>query len=58
MIWLDKRLGDPDADVQMPMIKVGWRQYNEHGDKEDAMGKYSGYSDQLDEYIGVHSVKL
>lgn len=42
----------------MPMVKVGFRQYNDQGDKSDKMGMYSGYSEAMDEYIGFYSLKL
>ena len=29
------------TDAKMPMIKVGFRQYANNGDKEDSMGKFS-----------------
>lgn len=42
----------------MYMLRVGFRQYYEGGDKSDSMGKYDGYSDQLDEYIGMYTCKI
>ena len=40
------------------MLKVGFRQYGPEGDKSDHMGTYSGYSDQMDEYIGLYTLRL
>ena len=40
------------------MVKIGYRQYGPEGDKSDHMGTYSGYSEQLDEYIGLYTLKL
>ena len=42
VIWTDTR----DAnDTKMPMVRVGFRQYGPEGDKSDAMGTFSGYSE-------------
>ena len=57
VIWLDSRLNKADT-VPMPMVKVGFRQYNDQGDKSDKMGTYSGYSEAMDEYFGFYSLKL
>jgi hypothetical protein len=45
------------TDAKMPMIKVGFRQYSNSGDKEDSMGKFFGFSEKLDEHIGSYSNK-
>ena len=42
----------------MPMLKCGFRQYHENGEKHDDMGNYDGYSEQMDEFIGIQSMKL
>ena len=42
----------------MPMIKIGYRQYGPEGDKSDFMGTYSGYSEQLDDYIGLYTLRI
>ena len=42
----------------MPMIKVGFRQYSNMGDKEDSMGKFFGFSEKLDEHIGSYTVRI
>lgn len=42
----------------MTMVKVGFRRYCEDGDKSDCMGKFSGFTDTLDEFFGVHSLKI
>ena len=54
VIWVDCRTDE----TNMLMARIGFRQYNEHGDKEDSMGKYSGFSEALDEYIGIHTCRL
>ena len=55
VIWIDGRIR---SDDMMPMIKIGFREYGPGGEKSDSMGTYSGYSDQLDEYIGLYTLKL
>ena len=45
-MWVDNR---PKEDVKMPMIKIGFRQYADDGDKVDSEGKpYYGYSESQD----------
>jgi hypothetical protein len=46
------------TDAKMPMIKVGFRQYANNGDKEDSMGKFFGFSEKLDEHIGSYTVRI
>ena len=42
-----------------PQVKVGHRVYTDAGDKVDGEGRrYSGYSPNLDEWIGSHTVRL
>lgn len=54
VVWTDTRkLEDPPPEISMTMCKVGFRQYCPDGDKSDCMGKYSGFSDNLDEFFGV-----
>lgn len=55
VIWIDSR---DEATTTMYMVRVGFRQYNEEGDKEDKMGKYHGFSEQMDEYIGIHTCRI
>ena len=55
VIWIDNRTG---AESNMYMVRVGFRQYNENGDKEDAMGRFSGFSEAQDEYIGIHTCRI
>ena len=45
-------------DTQMPMVKVGFRQYASNGDKSDSMGAFFGFSDKLDEHIGSYTVRI
>lgn len=40
------------------MAKIGFRQYSEYGDKSDEMGKYFGFSSNLDEHIGQFSLRI
>ena len=42
----------------MPMVRVGFRQYGPEGDKSDAMGTFSGFTEALDEYIGLHTLRI
>ena len=42
----------------MPMLRVGFRQYGPEGDKNDAMGTFSGFTEALDEYIGLHTLRI
>ena len=55
VMWVDERRVD---DIKQPMCKIGFRQYDPQGDKKDSMGSYFGYSENMDEYIGVHTTKL
>lgn len=45
-------------DASMPMIKMGFREYSELGDKSDRDGKYFGFSENLDEFIGQYSLRI
>ena len=55
--WTDTRV--PGAiDCKMPMCRVGFREYQENGDKRDELGAYFGYSNAMDEYIGVWSTRI
>jgi len=40
------------------MIRVGFRLYCPDGEKSDSMGQYTGYTENMDEYIGVHTCKI
>ena len=42
----------------MQMVKIGFREYDETGDKEDDMGKYWGYSENLDEYMVLYNCRI
>jgi hypothetical protein len=42
----------------MPMIKVGFRQYQANGPKNDEMGDYFGYGSTADEHIGAYTVRI
>lgn len=42
----------------MPMCKVGFRTYKPDGDREDAMGKYHGMSESVDEMIGQFTCRI
>ena len=55
VIWTDTR---EETEDSMRMIRVGFRIYCDDGDKSDSMGRYSGYSDTLDEYIGVYTCRI
>lgn len=41
-----------------PNHKVGFRQYTREGDKSDSKGSFFGFSDNLDERIGIYSLRL
>ena len=57
VVWVDPRF-EKGEDTAMPMIKVGFRQYQEDGEKSDEMGAYYGYSSALDEIIGMWSARI
>lgn len=40
------------------MIKVGYRTYNEEGDRTDKDGKYTGWSSKYDEELSVTSIRI
>jgi hypothetical protein len=40
------------------MMKVGFRVYDETGDKADEMGTFEGFSSTLDAHIGAYTVRL
>lgn len=50
--------GESRSDTKFPNIKVGFRQYDSSGDKEDFMGKYFGFSYALDEHIGSFTARI
>ena len=50
--------GEERTNYAMPMLKVGFRQYNPEGDREDAMGRYFGFYDKIDEHIGAFTVRI
>lgn len=52
--------GEERSVVVMPMVKIGFRQYdpNGNGPKEDIMGTYYGLSEQRDEHIGSYTVRI
>jgi len=39
-------------NATMPLAKVGFRVYHPEGDKDDTMGRFFGYSESCDEFIG------
>ena len=55
VIWKDVR---PKDECQIQMVKVGFREYDPTGDKEDKMGKYWGYSENLDEFLPLHGCRI
>lgn len=40
------------------MAKIGFREYSDFGDKSDEMGKYFGFSANVDEHIGHYSLRI
>lgn len=49
---------DPREDAVQKMAKIGFREYSDYGDKSDEMGNYFGFSANLDEHIGHHSLRI
>jgi hypothetical protein len=49
---------DPREDAVQKMAKIGFREYSDYGDKQDAMGKYFGFSENVDEHIGHYSLRI
>ena len=60
VVWVDPRFlkNEDDISMGMPMMKVGFRQYQEDGDKKDEVGAFFGYSSALDEIIGMWSARI
>lgn len=50
--------GEERSVCIMPMIKVGFRQYQTDGPKNDEMGDYYGYGSTADEHIGSYTVRI
>ena len=49
---------DPRIDAIHKNAKIGFREYNSLGDKEDEMGKFFGFSKNVDEHIGYYSLRI
>jgi hypothetical protein len=49
---------DPRKETVQKMAKIGFREYSDYGDKNDEMGKYFGFSANLDEHIGHYSLRI
>ena len=59
-VWRSGTVLEPEQrkEYKFPIIKVGFRQYHDHGEKNDKLGKYDGWSSDLDVYICPFSVRV
>ena len=59
-VWRQATILEPEPrkEYKFPLMKVGFRQYHEHGEKSDKIGKYDGWTEAMDAFICPFSVRV
>lgn len=55
---LEERMNEVAEGREIKEFLIGFRVYQENGAKEDARGKFEGFSDKFDKWISAYSPRL